>query len=57
MKKIYHPNTIFSGSETASELPILLKRFMEDKTLIYVCSDKVCGVPMDSPFEASKLLS
>ena len=43
----YLPNTLFQISESASELPLLSDRFMEEETLIYVCENKVCLRPVN----------
>ena len=52
MKTGFYPNTLYAGSSTASELPILKNRYKENKTLIYVCRDKVCAAPVESPEKA-----
>jgi len=57
MKEDFLPNTIYEGSETVSDLPILKNRFKEGKTLVYVCKDKVCAVPVESPKMAIELVS
>jgi len=57
MKTGVFPNTLYAGSEKSSELPILKNRFKEGKTLVYVCRDKVCAAPVESPEKAIELIS
>jgi uncharacterized protein YyaL (SSP411 family) len=45
-QKHYFPNVIFAGSATQSTLPLLKNRFVEDQTLIYVCTNKTCQEPV-----------
>lgn len=49
-------NTIFAWSSSASELPLLKDRFKEGETLIYVCENNTCGLPLNSVEEALQLL-
>lgn len=44
----YHPNQIFVGSAGPSELPLLQNRFVEGKTLIYVCENNACQLPEEN---------
>ena len=57
MKEDFFPNTLFAGSKRSSELPILKNRFIKGNTLVYVCRDKVCAAPVESPEKAIKLIS
>ncbi|MDO9545819.1 MAG: thioredoxin domain-containing protein [Pelolinea sp.] len=50
-------NVLYAGSVGKSELPILRDRYKENKTLIYVCQDKVCAAPVETAAEALKLTS
>ena len=47
-------NTIFSLSQTESNLPLVLNRFVAGKTLIYVCQNNSCKVPTEHVDEAYK---
>ncbi len=40
------PNTLILGSSQESELPLFEDRFVQDKTFIYVCQDRVCKLPV-----------
>ncbi len=50
----YIPNKILLGSEAPSELPLLQEKFHPDKTLIYVCVNKACQMPVDNVEDALK---
>ncbi len=54
----YYPNKILTGTVTESELPLLENRAVKnDETLIYVCYNKVCQLPVKSVEEAFELLA
>ena len=42
----YLPNTIFAGSGEETELSLLKNRFVEDRTLVYVCLQGACKLPV-----------
>lgn len=48
----YLPNVIFAGSKQQSTLPLLQNRYAEGKTLIYVCENKTCQLPVSKASEA-----
>ena len=52
----YVPNAIFAVSATRSGLELLDQRFEEGKTLIYVCRNKTCQLPVSEVEEALKQL-
>ncbi|MFN8283537.1 MAG: thioredoxin domain-containing protein [Chitinophagales bacterium] len=52
----YLPNVLITASETASDLPLFKDRFVEGKTLLYVCKNKACLLPVESVEEAMKML-
>ncbi len=53
----YLPNAIFCGSVTAkSNLPLLENRFVAGKTLIYLCRNRTCRLPVESSSDAILLL-
>jgi hypothetical protein len=56
MQKKYYPNAFFCGSAGESRLPVCENRFVEGKTVIYVCSGKECLMPAVSVEEAVNLL-
>lgn len=47
LNTFYIPNKIVAGSLKESELPLLAKRFVKDKTLFYVCKKGRCSLPTD----------
>jgi uncharacterized protein YyaL (SSP411 family) len=52
----YHPNAIFVPSKVRSLLPLLENKFVEDRTLIYVCENKTCKQPTEDTAQAIALL-
>ena len=55
LQQKYYPNAIFAGG-TDENLPVLKDRLVEGKTLIYVCENKACNLPVESEEEAFKVL-
>ncbi|HEU4716531.1 MAG TPA: thioredoxin domain-containing protein, partial [Bacteroidia bacterium] len=53
-RKHYLPNQIFAGSTGNSTLPLTANRFIEGRTLIYVCENNTCGLPVAAAEEALK---
>ena len=47
-QKEYLPNNIYSGSENESTLPLLEGKLIAGKTMIYVCKNKSCKLPVDT---------
>lgn len=54
--KGYYPNILTAGSKTRDTLPLLNGRYAEQRTLIYVCVDNTCKLPVTKVDEAFKLL-
>jgi len=53
----YLPFTLFLGSQTKSELPLLQGReAVDEQTIIYVCQNNTCQLPVDSVDKALKQL-
>lgn len=52
----YIPNTVISYSNIPNENALLKNRFVEGKTLIYVCKNKACLLPVESVKDAIKLV-
>ncbi|CAN5271698.1 thioredoxin domain-containing protein [soil metagenome] len=57
LRKCYLPNQIFAGSRVSSDLPLLQNRFVADKTLIYVCENNACELPIENVDEVIQKLS
>ena len=56
LKADYLPNVIFAGSAAKSELPLLKNRHSQNKTLIYVCTNGTCQLPVEKPTDALNLI-
>ena len=50
----YLPNKLLIGSRGESALPLLEGKFVEGETMIYVCENRVCQLPVTSTEEAIK---
>jgi uncharacterized protein YyaL (SSP411 family) len=49
----FYPNKVISGTTTQSELPLLENRMAKaDETLIFVCFNKTCQLPVKTVEEA-----
>ena len=53
-----HPldNTHWAASTIESNLPLLQNRFIKEETLIYICENNQCKLPLKSLIEAKKVL-
>ena len=40
-------NKLIIGSDSENNLPLLQNRYVEGKTLIYVCVNKACKLPVE----------
>jgi uncharacterized protein len=56
INKAYYPNIMIAGSERNDTLPLLLGRYSEEKTLIYVCVNNTCKLPVNKVEDALLLL-
>ena len=52
----YLPNKLIIGSLSENELPLLKNRFVDEKTLIYVCVNKSCKMPVSEVDKAIELI-
>ena len=52
----YLPNCLFCAGMDESELPLLKDRLVKGKTLIYVCQNSTCQLPLEEIQEALELL-
>jgi len=53
----YRSNKIFAGSPGPGSLPLLRDRYTEGSTLIYVCVDNTCELPVEDVQEAATRLT
>ncbi|MDU8886616.1 thioredoxin domain-containing protein [Yeosuana sp. MJ-SS3] len=56
LNEIYLPNILIAGSKKESNMPLLANRFFKDKTLIYVCVNNSCKLPVSDVEKAIDLL-
>jgi uncharacterized protein len=57
LDKHYFPNSITCGTLNSSKLPLLRNRFPKDgETLIYICMNKSCKLPVQTVDEALELI-
>ncbi|MEO6882478.1 MAG: thioredoxin domain-containing protein [Bacteroidia bacterium] len=54
LESYFIPNKIISGSLVNSTLPLLEDKYVSGKTLIYVCQDKTCQLPVSEVKNAVK---
>jgi len=52
----YIPNILVANSSISGELPLIKDRFIEGNTLIYVCVNNSCKLPVRTVDEALKLI-
>lgn len=57
MQSVYLPNAIFAGGETEGQLWLTQNRAVPGKTLVYVCEQGSCKLPVDNVREALSLIS
>ena len=55
--RAYVPNSILVGSPKDGAIKLLQNRFAEDLTLIYVCQEGACKLPVDTASKALQLVS
>src|SRR5690606_30047613 len=56
LQKNYLPTSLFMASERESQLPLLQHKWVENKTLIYVCVNQTCQKPFENPLEVLPLI-
>ncbi len=56
LNKRYIPNKLIAGTALNSNLPLLKNRYSQGETLIYVCVDNACKLPVKTADEAIKLI-
>lgn len=50
----YFPGNIYSGGENGGSLSLLKDKLIPGKTMIYVCRNKACGMPVEEVADAIK---
>lgn len=56
MNREYNPNKLYIGATKASDLPLLENKFVDRETMIYVCVNKACQLPVTKASEALQQL-
>lgn len=56
LNKIHLPNTLIVGTAEESNLPLFNNRLVSGKTLIYVCKNNTCKLPVALPEQAIDLI-
>ncbi len=56
MQATFHPDVVWAFSVNKNNLPLFKGRFVPGKTLIYVCREGACQLPVESSDEAIKML-
>ena len=56
LNKSYIPNKLIAGSASENDMPLLESRYNPDETLIYVCVNKACKLPVTEVDKAITLL-
>jgi len=57
MQRKYLPNALFLGGEDEGELALLQDKLVPNTTMIYVCRNKVCKLPVETASEAVNLVN
>jgi len=53
----FHPDIMFMFSKSESKIPILKNRIVQGKTLIYVCKEGVCQLPVETAKQAFEIMN
>lgn len=56
LNQTYIPNKLIAGSTSENNMPLLKNRYNPDNTLIYVCVNKACKLPVSNVNKAIKFL-
>ncbi|HEY3373103.1 MAG TPA: hypothetical protein VGK10_19790, partial [Prolixibacteraceae bacterium] len=56
LQKRYLPHVVFCAGTHENNLPLLAERLVDGKTLIYICQDNSCHLPVETVGEALKLI-
>ena len=57
INKKYLPHIMLAGSTSDKEKPLLKLRYIEEETLIYVCVNNACKLPVTEINDAIKLIN
>ena len=57
MQTGFYPNILWACSKQESQIPILQNRMVQGKTLIYVCKEGVCQLPVETARQAFEIMN
>lgn len=57
LQKKFHPNVLWAFTGKSSHLPVFENRFVQGKTMIYVCREGICNLPVETVAEAEQMLT
>ena len=57
LQKPFRPNVLWAFSKLESKIPILTDRLINGKTLIYVCKEGVCQLPVENSSQVFKIIN
>ena len=57
LSSVYYPNILLLGGENGGSLQLLEQKLVQNKTMIYVCEDKNCKLPVEDVTEAEEQLN
>jgi len=55
--KVYSPNTMLLGGKTEGSLELLANKLVDGATMIYVCQNKSCKLPVEEVSKALKMIA
>lgn len=56
LNQFYIPNKLLAVSNEESDMPLLLNRYLDEETMIYVCVNKACKLPVSEVDKAIDLI-
>jgi len=57
LQKNYLPNVIFCAGTNENDLPLMQNRYIPEKTMIYICQNNVCQLPVETVEGALKIIN
>lgn len=57
LQREFHPNTVFMGGQDEGSLPLLKDKLQHGRTMIYVCQNKVCQLPVEEKTKAMEQIT
>jgi len=57
LSSVYYPNILLLGGENGGSLQLLEQKLVQNKTMIYVCEEKNCKLPVEDVTKAEEQLN